>query len=163
MLHAWLWRVSVWQPLHHSQTLFQCFFKHEKIFLTNECESTFLLFVVEYVYNLDFKGVDCSLWSTKESRKYDFCHLSNAFVRGHKNMSHICKWRKIVLIIKGLEDISVGRHENTQKLCDDVEKEILICIIFRYKSLIIFFIQNDYMNQALKYNCDIFIWVSCIL
>ena len=59
-------------------------------------------------------------------------------------MSHICKWRKIVLIIKGLEDISVGRHENTQKLCDDVKKEILICIIFHYKSLIISFIQYDY-------------------
>ena len=41
------------------------------------------------------------------------------FVRGHKNMSHICKWRKIVLIIKVLRHKSVGRRENTPKLCDD--------------------------------------------
>ena len=37
------------------------------------------------------------------------------FVRGHKNMSHIRKWRKIVLIINVLEQISVGRSEHIQR------------------------------------------------
>ena len=98
--------------------------KYFSLTKTNLLFSVFFSALLNVPITQNLKCEDCCfpLKNKVEVRKIIYAiwiMFSWGFVRGHKNMSHICKWRKIVLIIKGLEQISVGRRENTQKLCDD--------------------------------------------
>ena len=109
----------LWQPLHHFQTSFKMFSARE-IFPNNKNE----IFVQDCVDHVSVYLSLCwntviKIWATLQNEDGENVIFTiqlrlRGFVRGHKNMSHIRKWRKIVLIIiKFYARKSVGRNVTT--------------------------------------------------
>ena len=109
----------LWQPLHHFQTSFKMFSARE-IFPNNKNE-IFVQDCVNYVsvyLSLCWNTV-IKIWAVLQTEDGENVIFTiqlrlRGFVRGHKNMSHIRKWRKIVLIIiKFYARKCVGRNVTT--------------------------------------------------
>ena len=91
----------LWQPLHHFQTSFKMFSARE-IFPNNKNE-IFVQDCVNYVsvyLSLCWNTV-IKIWAMLQNEDGENVIFTiqlrlRGFVRGHKNMSHIRKWRKIV-------------------------------------------------------------------